>query len=199
MAVLFGALPFMAHRPLAAFTGMMAGVVVALVIGTALALYGLWSKFILGAERSATAKPGYETSKTLIRIGLFWGALVTLIGATLALIVVGVFIAIVGAILLIAGYVGLSLPTAQALRGGEEHAVLSGGGTVHSGGLREPSGPSRLDATTRSTRREHKENTGTNTSSTTIGVNRRQGYRAWWAIGGGEAKKAWKELNLRPR
>jgi uncharacterized membrane protein len=109
MAVFFGALPFMVHRPLEAFTGMMAGAVIALVIGTALTLYGLWSKFIPGVERLATAKPGYETSKTLIRIGLFWGALVTLIGAILMLVIVGIFIVVVGAILLIVGYVGLFL------------------------------------------------------------------------------------------
>ncbi len=109
MAVFFGALPFMARRPLEALTGAMAGAMVALVIGTALALYGLWSKFIPGVERLATAKPGYETSKTLIRIGLFWGALVTLIGAILVLVIVGVFIVVVGAILLIVGYVGLFL------------------------------------------------------------------------------------------
>jgi uncharacterized membrane protein len=109
MAVFFGALPFMAHRPQVAFTGIMAGVVVALVIGTALALYGLWSKFIPGVERLAAAKPVYKTSKTLIRIGLFWGALVTLIGAILMLVIVGVFIVVVGAILLIVGYVGLFL------------------------------------------------------------------------------------------
>jgi len=109
MAVFFGSLPFMVHRPQAAFAGAMAGAIVALVIGTALALYGLWGKFIPGVERLATAKPGYETSKTLIRIGLFWGALVTLIGAILMLIIVGVFIVVVGAILLIVGYVGLFL------------------------------------------------------------------------------------------
>jgi uncharacterized membrane protein len=109
MAVFFGSLPFMVHRPLEAFAGAMAGAIVALVIGTALTLYGLWSKFIPGVERLATAKPGYETSKTLIRIGLFWGALVTLIGAVLMLVIVGVFIVVVGAILLIVGYVGLFL------------------------------------------------------------------------------------------
>jgi uncharacterized membrane protein len=109
MAVFFGALPFMAHRPQAALTGIMAGAIVALVIGTAITLYGLWGKFIPGVERLAAAKPGYETSKTLIRIGLFWGALVTLIGAILMLVIVGVFIVVVGAILLIVGYVGLFL------------------------------------------------------------------------------------------
>jgi len=109
MAVFFGSLPFMVHRPLEAFTGLMAGAIVALVIGAAIALYGLWGKFIPGVERLATAKPGYETSKTLIRIGLFWGALVTLIGAVLMLVIVGVFIVVVGAILLIVGYVGLFL------------------------------------------------------------------------------------------
>jgi uncharacterized membrane protein len=110
MVVFFGSLPFMVHRPpLEAFAGLMVGAVIALVIGAAITLYGLWGKFIPGVEKLAAAKPGYETSKTLIRIGLFWGTLITMIGAILILVIVGIFIVIIGSILLIVGYVGLFL------------------------------------------------------------------------------------------
>jgi MFS family permease len=78
-----------------------------LVIGGIIGLVGLWGKFVPGVRRLAELNPEFETSSTLIYIGLLWGIVLMMIGAVLLIVVVGVFILLAGWILTIIGYVGL--------------------------------------------------------------------------------------------
>jgi hypothetical protein len=78
-----------------------------LVIGGIVGLVGLWGKFVPGVRRLAELNPEFETSSTLIYIGLLWGIVLMMIGAVLLIVVVGVFILLAGWILTIIGYVGL--------------------------------------------------------------------------------------------
>jgi uncharacterized membrane protein len=80
---------------------------VVLVIGGIIGLVGLWGKFVPGVRRLAELNPEFETSSTLIYIGLLWGIVLMMIGAVLLIVVVGVFILLAGWILTIIGYIGL--------------------------------------------------------------------------------------------
>jgi len=86
---------------------VLLSLLVLLVIGGIIGLVGLWGKFVPGVRRLAELNPEFETSSTLIYIGLLWGIVLMMIGAVLLIVVVGIFILLAGWILTIIGYVGL--------------------------------------------------------------------------------------------
>jgi len=87
--------------------GLVIALIVLLIIGGIIALIGLWGKFIPGVEKLAVINPEFGTSRTLIKIGLFWGIILLIVGAITLIILVGFFIIIIAAILLLIGYIGL--------------------------------------------------------------------------------------------
>ena len=87
--------------------GSLVAVVIVLIIGAIIALIGLWGDFIPGAKRLAEVRPEFTTSATLIRVGLFYGTIVMIIGALLVFVLIGIPIVIVGLILHLLGYIGL--------------------------------------------------------------------------------------------
>jgi hypothetical protein len=90
-----------------AVLGLVIALIVLLIVGGVIALIGLWGKFIPGVEKLAVINPEFGTSRTLIKIGLFWGIILLIVGALTLIILVGVFIIIIAAILLLIGYIGL--------------------------------------------------------------------------------------------
>jgi len=87
--------------------GLVIALIVLLIIGGVIALIGLWGKFIPGVEKLAVINPEFGTSRTLIKIGLFWGIILLIVGAVTMIVIIGIFIIIVAAILLLIGYIGL--------------------------------------------------------------------------------------------
>jgi hypothetical protein len=53
--------------------GLVIALIVLLIVGGVIALIGLWGKFIPGVEKLAVINPEFGASRTLIKIGLFWG------------------------------------------------------------------------------------------------------------------------------
>jgi uncharacterized membrane protein len=90
-----------------AVLGLVIALIVLLIIGGVIALIGLWGKFIPGVEKLAVINPEFGTSRTLIKIGLFWGTILLIVGAATLIVLIGVFIIIIAAILLLIGYIGL--------------------------------------------------------------------------------------------
>jgi uncharacterized membrane protein len=90
-----------------AVLGLVIALIVLLIIGGVIALIGLWGKFIPGVEKLAAINPEFGTSRTLIKIGLFWGTILLIVGAATLIVLIGVFIIIIAAILLLVGYIGL--------------------------------------------------------------------------------------------
>jgi len=90
-----------------AVLGLVIALIVLLIVGGVIALIGLWGKFIPGVEKLAVINPEFGTSRTLIKIGLFWGIILLIVGSLTLIILVGLFIIIVAAILLLIGYIGL--------------------------------------------------------------------------------------------
>jgi MFS family permease len=86
---------------------VLLSLLVVFVIGGIIGLVGLWGKFVPGVRRLAELNPEFETSGTLIHIGLLWGIVLMMIGAVLLVALVGIFILLAGWILTIIGYVGL--------------------------------------------------------------------------------------------
>ena len=109
IAVLPSLFPALSIRPLGLEAPLVSFVVLAIlvIIGGIVGLVGLWGKFVPGVRRLAELSPEFETSSTLIRVGLLWGIIVMMIGAVLLLVIVGIFVMIAAAILMILGYVGL--------------------------------------------------------------------------------------------
>ena len=87
--------------------GSLVALVIVLVIGVIIALIGLWGNFIPGVKRLAEVRPKFKTSATVIRVGLFYGLILILIGALLAFVLIGIPIMIIGAILVLLGDIGL--------------------------------------------------------------------------------------------
>jgi hypothetical protein len=87
--------------------GLVIALIVLLIVGGVIALIGLWGKFIPGVEKLAVINPVFATSRILIKIGLFWGIILLIVGALTLIILVGLFIVIVAAILLLIGHIGL--------------------------------------------------------------------------------------------
>jgi len=87
--------------------GLVIALIVLLIIGGVIALIGLWGKFIPGVEKLAVINPEFATSRTLIKIGLFWGIILLIVGAVTMIVIIGIFIIIVAAILLLIGHIGL--------------------------------------------------------------------------------------------
>jgi uncharacterized membrane protein len=90
-----------------AVLGLVIALIVLLIIGGVITLIGLWGKFIPGVEKLAAINPEFGTSRTLIKIGLFWGTILLIVGAATLIVLIGVFIIIIAAILLLIGYIGL--------------------------------------------------------------------------------------------
>jgi uncharacterized membrane protein len=90
-----------------AVLGLVIALIVLLIVGGVIALIGLWGKFIPGVEKLAVINPEFGTSRTLIKIGLFWGIILLIVGAVTMIVIIGIFIIIVAAILLLIGYIGL--------------------------------------------------------------------------------------------
>jgi uncharacterized membrane protein len=90
-----------------AVLGLVIALIVLLIIGGVITLIGLWGKFIPGVEKLAAINPEFGTSRTLIKIGLFWGTILLIVGAATLIVLIGVFIIIIAAILLLVGYIGL--------------------------------------------------------------------------------------------
>lgn len=81
--------------------------IVAIVAAAIIGLVGLWGKFIPGVKKLANVNPEFSTSATLIRIGLFWGLILLLIGGVLTVFLIGVLIIIVALVLILIGDIGL--------------------------------------------------------------------------------------------
>jgi uncharacterized membrane protein len=110
MSVIAGSLTSLTlgfHGGKVLLVGSLVAMAIVLIVGVIIALIGLWGNFIPGAKRLAEVRPEFATSATLIRVGLFYGLIVMLIGALLVFILIGIPIIIVGFILLILGYIGL--------------------------------------------------------------------------------------------
>jgi uncharacterized membrane protein len=90
-----------------AVLGLVIALIVLLIIGGVITLIGLWGKFIPGVEKLAALNPEFGTSRTLIKIGLFWGTILLIVGAATLIVLIGVIIIIIAAILLLIGYIGL--------------------------------------------------------------------------------------------
>ena len=90
-----------------AFMGMLATMIILVIIGGIIWLIGVWGKFIPGVRRLGELNPEFRTASTLIRIGLFWGIILIIIGILLLIIIVGFFVTIIAAILLLLGYIGV--------------------------------------------------------------------------------------------
>jgi uncharacterized membrane protein len=90
-----------------AVLGLVIALIVLLIIGGVITLIGLWGKFIPGVEKLAAINPEFGTSRTLIKIGLFWGTILLIVGAATLIVLIGVFLIIIAAILLLIGYIGL--------------------------------------------------------------------------------------------
>ena len=87
--------------------GALAAMIVVVIVGAIIALVGLWGYFVPGVRKLAEINPEFSTSATLIRVGLFYGLILLLIGALLIVFIVGIPIVFIGVILIIIGYIGL--------------------------------------------------------------------------------------------
>ncbi|MGC9181684.1 DUF973 family protein [Thermogladius sp.] len=92
---------------LAGAMGALAAMVVVVIVGAIIALVGLWGYFVPGVKKLAETNPELSTAATLIRVGLFYGLILLLIGALLIVFIIGIPIVFIGVILIIIGYIGL--------------------------------------------------------------------------------------------
>ncbi|MCD6196324.1 MAG: DUF973 family protein [Staphylothermus sp.] len=86
-------------------------VIVTILIGAGLSLYGLYGKIIPGAERLATADSRYSTAYSLLKIGYLGGLGLLIIGVLTLMIIIGVFFIVLALILLLIGKIGMALIT----------------------------------------------------------------------------------------
>ncbi|ACL11533.1 Protein of unknown function (DUF996) [Desulfurococcus amylolyticus 1221n] len=95
--------------------GARAAMIVVVIVGAIIALVGLLGYFVPGVEKLAETNPEFSTAATLIRVGLFYGQILLLIGALLIVFDFGIpivftvviLIVIIGFILNIIGSIGL--------------------------------------------------------------------------------------------
>ncbi|WP_434731157.1 DUF973 family protein [Thermogladius sp. KZ2Tp1] len=92
---------------LAGAMGALVAMIVVVIVGAIIALVGLWGYFVPGVRKLAEINPEFSTSATLIRVGLYYGLILLLIGALLVVFIVGIPIMFIGVILIIIGYIGL--------------------------------------------------------------------------------------------
>ena len=101
--------------------------VIGVLIGAGLSLYGLYGKVIPGAERLATADSRYSTAHSLLKIGYLGGLGLLIIGVLTLKIIIGVFFIILAMILLLIGKIGMALITFKLNEDYDESMMLIAG------------------------------------------------------------------------
>ncbi len=84
-------------------------VIIMVLIGAGLSLYGLYGKIIPGAERLAAADSRYSTAHSLLKIGYLGGLGLLIIGVLTLVIIIGIFFILLGMIFLLIGKIGMAL------------------------------------------------------------------------------------------
>lgn len=83
--------------------------IIMMLIGAGLSLYGIYGKIVPGAERLATADSRYSTAHSLLKIGYIGGLILLIIGVLTIVIVIGIFLIILGMIFLLIGKIGMAI------------------------------------------------------------------------------------------
>ncbi len=102
-------------------------VVITVLIGACISLYGLYGKIIPGAERLTIADPRYSTAHSLLKIGYLGGLGLLIIGALTLKIMIGYFFIILASILLLIGRIGMALITFKLNEDYGESIMLAAG------------------------------------------------------------------------
>jgi len=101
--------------------------IIGVLIGAGLSLYGLYGKIIPGAERLATADSRYSTAHSLLKIGYLGGLGLLIIGVLTLKIIIGIFFIILAMILLLIGKIGIALITFKLNEDYDESMMLIAG------------------------------------------------------------------------
>ncbi len=102
-------------------------VIIAVLLGAGLSLYGLYGKIIPGAERLATADSRYSTAHSLLKIGYLGGLILLIIGVLTLVVIIGIFLIILGLIFLLIGKIGMAILTFKLNEDYDESIMLIAG------------------------------------------------------------------------
>ncbi|MEM0326714.1 MAG: hypothetical protein QW733_06770 [Desulfurococcaceae archaeon] len=85
---------------MAVFLGMI-------IVAGIITLIGLWKDFLPGVDMLASVNPEFSTSRTLLKLGYFWGIILAIVSVPLLFVLVGIVTLFISAILIFLGHIGL--------------------------------------------------------------------------------------------
>ncbi|MEM1695732.1 MAG: hypothetical protein QXJ18_01390 [Desulfurococcaceae archaeon] len=98
------------YRLIRSFSDLMATMAilfVMMIVAGIITLIGLWKDFLPGVDMLASINPEFSTSRTLLRLGYFWGIILAIISIPLLFVLVGFLTIIISGILILLGHIGL--------------------------------------------------------------------------------------------
>ncbi|MEM4558049.1 MAG: hypothetical protein QW251_04565 [Desulfurococcaceae archaeon] len=85
----------------------MAVFLVIMIVAGIITLVGLWKDFLPGVDMLASVNPEFSTSRTLLKLGYFWGIILAIVSVPLLFVLVGIVTLVISGILILLGHIGL--------------------------------------------------------------------------------------------